>query len=227
MKNMFSSIAQVADRMQECLVESIQHDHQVDMREILFRFTTDVIGTCAYGIECNSLKNPDAEFRYYGRKIFGKPRHSDLGLAFLNGFKDLGKKLGVKSIPDEVSEFFMKVVCDTVNYREKNNVSRNDFMDLLIKLKNESHDKQETITLNEIAAQAYVFFLAGFDTSTSMMAFCLHELALNQDVQDKARKAIQDAYDRSGGELTYEMTTEIPYIEQILEGKLTHTKTHF
>lgn len=220
MKLMFPTIVNIAEQMRECLLESVHRDQQIDMREILFRFTTDVIGTCAYGIECNSLKNPDAEFRYYGRKIFGKPRHSDLFLAFLNGFKNTSRKLRVKSIPDEVSNFFMKVVLDTVEHRERNNVNRNDFMDLLIKLKNGSDDKEKAVTPNEIAAQAYVFFLAGFDTSTSMMAFCLYELALNPEIQDKARRAIQEAYDRHDGPLTHDMTMDMPYIDQVLEGNL-------
>lgn len=56
----------------------------------------------------------------------------------------------------------MNVVLDTVEYREKHNIRRNDFMDLLIDLKNgnqESSDMDRLITLNELAAQAFLFFL--------------------------------------------------------------------
>ena len=37
---------------------------------------------------------------------------------------------------DEVSNFFMGLVNDVIDYREKNNVAHNDFMQLLIQLKN-------------------------------------------------------------------------------------------
>lgn len=50
----------------------------------------------------------------------------------------------------------MQVVEETVKYREENNVKRNDFLDLLIELKNHGtldSDKVGQLTLNEIAAQ--------------------------------------------------------------------------
>lgn len=36
----------------------------------------------------------------------------------------------------EVSDFFLKAFKESMDYREKNNIRRNDFMDLLIQLKN-------------------------------------------------------------------------------------------
>jgi hypothetical protein len=42
----------------------------VDVKEAMARYTTDVIASCAFGIQSNSLKDPDAEFRRYLRNIF-------------------------------------------------------------------------------------------------------------------------------------------------------------
>lgn len=157
MKFMFHTVVEVGNRFRDCLFDVIKDHDELEIKELLARFTTDVIGTCAFGIECNSLKDPNAEFRKYGREMFAKPRHSTYFFALINGFKDLARKLHVKNLRDDVSEFFMKVVRDTVEYREKNDVHRNDFMDILINLKNqENTDKEKAVTLNEIAAQAYV-----------------------------------------------------------------------
>jgi len=41
----------------------------------------------------------------------------------------------VRSIKKENADFFHKVVNETVRYREENGVQRNDFLDLLIKIK--------------------------------------------------------------------------------------------
>lgn len=35
-----------------------------------------------------------------------------------------------------MEEFLIKLISDTIDYREKSNIKRNDFLDLLIQLKN-------------------------------------------------------------------------------------------
>lgn len=217
---MFHTVVEVGNRFRDCLFDVIKEHDELEIKELLARFTTDVIGTCAFGIECNSLKDPNAEFRKYGRKMFANPRHSSYFIVLINGFKDLARKLHIKGLRDDVSQFFMKVVRDTVEYREKNDVHRNDFMDILINLKNqETTDKEKLVTLNEIAAQAFVFFLAGFETSSTLLTFCLYELALNQEIQSKTRQIIKEALEKHNGQFTYEAMMDMPYVDQVLEGK--------
>lgn len=57
----------------------------------------------------------------------------------------------------EVEEFFMSIIENTVKYREENKVSRNDFIDLLLSLKNETvskyQDHQEQEDINHFLSQ--------------------------------------------------------------------------
>lgn len=185
-----------------------------------------MIGSCAFGIECNSLKDPDAKFRQMGMKFFDKPRNSRIMQFLLFANRDVGRQLGFKIIQDDVSEFFMTAVRDTVNYRTKNNVQRNDFMDLLIKLRNEEKSddlkdlEMEGLSMNELAAQAWVFFLAGFETSSTAMSFALYELSQNQEVQDKARDSVTTALANHDGKFTYEAMQEMEYLEQCINESL-------
>lgn len=219
MKFMFPTIVEVGHQLRDCLDKLIKENDELEIKEVLARFTTDVIGTCAFGIECNSLKDPNTEFRNMGRKVFGEPRHSQYIIAFKNNFKNVARILGMKTNHDDVSEFFLNAVFDTVKYREQNNVHRNDFMDLLISIKNEqSLDKQ--LTMNEIAAQAFIFFLAGFETSSTTLTYCLYELALNKDIQTKTRQQIQNAFKKHNGQFTYEMMMDISYIDHVLQGNV-------
>lgn len=222
MKFMFPTVVEVGTRFRECLAEVVSQHDVLEVKELLARFTTDVIGTCAFGIECNSLNDPNAEFRKMGRLVFGEPRHNTLSIIAINGYKNLARKLHVKNIRDDVSKFFMGVVKDTVEHREKNNVSRNDFMDILIKLKNEENldDKLGKLTLNEIAAQAFVFFAAGFETSSTTLTFCLYELAVNPEIQRKTRDIIRKTLKRHEGKFTYEAMMDMPYIDHVLQGIL-------
>lgn len=106
-----------------------------------------VIGQCAFGIECNSLKDPNAEFR---RLVIEKSRNGRLITLLLQTFRNFSRFLRIKITLDEVEKFFLRIVNETGNYREEKSVSFNDFMDLLIKIKNGKNLNE--LSINELAA---------------------------------------------------------------------------
>ncbi|XP_058453123.1 cytochrome P450 6a8-like [Malaya genurostris] len=226
MKMMFPTIIGVAEQFRKCMQVEANRGGEVEMKEFLSRFTTDVIGTCAFGLECNSLKDPEAKFRQMGRKALTATPMVFLRRIFSVTFRDLAKALNIRLSDPEVADFFMNAVRETIEYRENNKIQRNDFMDLLIKLKNEdpiddgTRQPLDRLTFNEIAAQAFVFFLAGFETSSTAMSFCLYELAKNQEIQDKARKNVQEVLARHEGKMTYEAVHEMRYIENCINESL-------
>lgn len=220
MKFVFPTMAAMGERFRDHLLKMVQHCEELEFKELCARFTTDINGTCAFGVECNSLNDPNTEFRQYGQQIFGKPRHGPMVSAFLQGYKEIGRKLRFKVMLDDVSTFFMTVVRETVEYREANNIRQNDFMDILINMKiQEKNTHEKPITMDEIATHAFGFFFAAFETSSTALTFCLYELALNQQVQSNARQIIRTALQKYDGQFSYEMMMDMSYIDQILQGK--------
>lgn len=229
MKYMFPTAVNVGDHFSKIIRDLVTSDsgNALEMKDLCARFTTDVIGSCAFGIECNSLEDPNAEFRRMGDSIFGKPRHNPVVQLFLATNGMLAKKWRMQIFPDDLTTFFISVVKQTVEYREKNNVKRNDFMDLLIELKakdgeiaksQESIDLSHGLTIEQMAAQAFVFFLAGFETSSTTMSFCLYELAHHMVIQEKLHQEIVEKLKQNNGELTYEGLNAMVYLEQVIAG---------
>jgi len=95
-----------------------------------------------------------------------------------NAYQDLCRKVSFQVTPKHIQDFFLKVVVDTVAYREQNDIKRNDFLSLLIQLKNNGKfdgDEQMVgkISFTDLAAQSFVFFLAGKVFSAA--ATCRHD----------------------------------------------------
>lgn len=74
------------------------------------------------------------------------------------------------------------------------------------------------LTDSLIAAQAFVFFLAGFETSSTTMSNALYELALNQDVQKKLREEINTFCAKNNRELKYDDIKEMEYLDKVFKG---------
>jgi cytochrome P450 family 6 len=74
------------------------------------------------------------------------------------------------------------------------------------------------LTHDDLTAQATVFFLAGFETSSTVLSFALLELALNPDVQLRAREDIETALAQHDGEITYQAMLDMKYLDCVIEG---------
>ena len=75
------------------------------------------------------------------------------------------------------------------------------------------------LSMNSLAAQAFIFFVGGFETSSSTMTFCLYELSLHQDIQDRLREEIDVVLQKHDGKLTYEGIQEMEYLDKVVSGK--------
>jgi len=151
MKMMFGAVVECGENLQNCLQKHANNGETFEIKDYLARYTTDVISSCAFGIECNCLKNPEAEFRNWGRKIL-EPTFRQRITSMLNVLcPSLVYILKVSLFPKDVSNYFRRMVRETVEYRETNNVQRQDFMHLMIQLKNKTlvMDKDEDLKFLE------------------------------------------------------------------------------
>ncbi|KAL9702162.1 hypothetical protein quinque_005680 [Culex quinquefasciatus] len=214
LKIMFPTLKAVGDSFGEYLTKIAGVGSEIAVKDAFARFTTDVIGSCAFGIECNSFVEPNNEFREFGHKIVNEQLHAGTMRIFWKLFPELGNLLRVKTLDSNATQFFHKLVADTIDYRQKNSINRKDFMSSLIELKNKGE-----LTLDEVAAQSLVFFVAGFETSSANQTYCLYELARNPECQEKARESVLKAIETHGG-LTYEAMNDMQYLDQCINETL-------
>lgn len=231
MKAMFSTLVNCGDSLQKHISEMVTQNGGFEVRELAAQYATNVIASVAFGIDINCIEDPDTPFRKYGRKVFDVNWKNGLRMLLTFIFPEFLRFFKIRTVDRDVEDFMMNVVEQTLKYREKSNVVRKDFFQLLVQLRNTgnvqlddqwetviSNDGSKAMSFQEVAAQAYVFWIAGFETSSTTMTFCMFEIARNPDVQDKVHEEIDRILKEHDGQITYDSVNEMKYLECCMDG---------
>ena len=138
LKQMFHLINECAENFERHLKQQVKKNNKIEMREEAARYTTDAIGSCAFGIDMQSLADEDSVFRKVGRKIFQSSFSMQLTRLLREISPSLYKWLGLSTMAPEVTEFFINTMKDTVAMRKKNNIVRHDFVDQMLQISKDS-----------------------------------------------------------------------------------------
>lgn len=227
MKMMFYLVENCGKELAHYLKEESAKGSPVLVRDMLARYTTDAISTCALGIESNSLKNPNAEMRHYMSRVFDFSVWKGVVGLLLFFSPDLLNFLRFKFVDAKTANFFRDTVYSTMKYRKKHGIVRRDLLDSLIELKNKTMEQSENgkegqfqLDNELLVAQAFQIFIGGFETSSSSTTFALYQLALNPEVQSRLRAEIMENLEKYNQEVTYDGLNEMLYLEMVISETL-------
>ncbi|KAJ8926291.1 hypothetical protein NQ314_021350 [Rhamnusium bicolor] len=137
LKGMFQTLVNNGSNLGNFLEKNIDGiTGLVDIKQALAYYTIDNIGSCAFGLDCNSFEIPNSPFKKHGDNFFVPGNVQAFKTAFNMNFPKIARTLGLRDVPRNVSDFFMSMVKDAVAYREKNNYTKKDFLQSLIEMKN-------------------------------------------------------------------------------------------
>ncbi|KAF7381930.1 hypothetical protein HZH68_015803 [Vespula germanica] len=195
----------------------------MEMKDVCAKFTTDLIGTTAFGLRANSLSNPDAEFRKFGHKIFDYDIGRGFELMSIFFMPGIVKTIRAKFFGKEVSDFLRGIFWEVINERIASGTKRNDLIDLLIELR-KTYGSEDLggfkFDGDDLVAQTAIFFSGGFETSSTVMSFAVYELALQPDLQTRLRQEILGALDKNDGKLNYDTVIALPYLDMVVSETL-------
>ncbi|XP_063537295.1 cytochrome P450 6B6-like [Cydia strobilella] len=226
LKAMFPLIVERAERLQERALAAAAGAHTIDARDLMARYTTDFIGACGFGIDADSLNEEESAFRKLGASIF----KTDAMRFITSILKEFMPRLFYPLKPmGQVEKGIKELVGAILKERKYEPSSRHDFIDLLIESKKkglmtgESIEHMKTDGTPEVsslemdeelmAAQVFIFFAAGFETSSSATSFTLHQLAYNPDVQKKVQEEIDRVLAEHNKKLSYDAVKEMTYLD--------------
>ncbi|PBC28693.1 Cytochrome P450 [Apis cerana cerana] len=219
MRFMFELVSSCSEEFVRYLYDHPEFSSSIEAKDAFTRYTNDVIATVAFGISVNSMENRDNEFYMKGAdatNFGGIFRLFKFMLFRMN--PRLTRMAGLSFLSRDTATFFHRVVRETVRARDERRIVRPDMIHLLMQARDKDRRPAATnnrMTIDDITAQAFIFFLAGFDTSSTLMCYVAHELALNPPVQERLREEVDRFMDGGNGMITYEALLKMEYMDMV------------
>lgn len=135
MKQFFELLIACSVRLDSYLHRAAENNEVIEFKDLIVRFTSDSISSTLFGLETNAIFEKDSEVRRIGSLIMSQNKWNMIKFMMAVTYPALYEFFNMRLFDAEVTRFCMQVAQDTYNFRIKNNIYRNDFIDLLIKIK--------------------------------------------------------------------------------------------
>ncbi|KAL0270759.1 UNVERIFIED_CONTAM: hypothetical protein PYX00_008058 [Menopon gallinae] len=196
----------------------------LEFKNFFRRFANDVIATSAFGVQVDSLKDPDNEFYRMGGKVVNLTGLVWLKFILCFTFPTLMKVFRVSVFGKDEHTFYTRMVHDTIASREKEGTVRPDLIHLLMQIRKGKlageKSEEKHVTDDEITAQSVVFFLAGYESVSVSLSFTAYELAMNPQIQTALQEEIDRVVEEEGG-ITYDgIMHKMKYLDMVISESL-------
>ncbi|KAK7798369.1 hypothetical protein U0070_018539 [Myodes glareolus] len=219
LKEMFPIIQHYGDSLVKHIGQKAEKGKPVNMKEIFGAYSMDVITSTTFGVEVDSLNNPQDPFVRNTKKllnfgIFNPLLFSTALFPFLKGLYD---KLNICILPNDATSFLQNFVNKAKKDRLEDNQKRQvDFLQLMINSQNlKDMENHKALSDTEIMAQSIIFIFAGYETTSTTLSFIMYLLATHPDVQKKLQREIDLALPKKAP-ATYEALLEMKYLDMVV-----------
>ncbi|XP_044252692.1 cytochrome P450 9e2-like [Tribolium madens] len=195
--------------IEKCAQNFISHykaEVEVEVKEIFSKYANDVIASVAFGVEIDSLKEPNNEF------------YANTSPLSPNFFKKLliGKE---KNDRQDLVNLLMEARNGALKFETYKRAKGEGFA---IEGEPEIDPLANQVELSDdqILAQALLFFFTAFDTISTSSSFLAYELAVNLDVQKKLQREIDRVMQITGDKIPYDALLSMKYLDQVISESL-------
>ncbi|KAG0181655.1 cytochrome P450-dit2 [Apophysomyces sp. BC1034] len=198
----------------------------VNIVDLMERFALDALGKTGFGFDFGALKDKNSPWVH----VYNSIQHGMFEQPFFN-FPILDQQLRWlfpkrKIIHDNVERFnkmLDNIIDDkrrVLQSREATSVEDHE-KDLLTLMLEKEMDEKEIFSKEELRSNLKMFFMAGHGTTSNALSFALYHLAVNPEVQQKAREeSISILGDGADVLPTINQIQEMTYINMIIKETL-------
>lgn len=216
----FPALASHAEVLVKVLEKYVEKKEIVEGKDIAKKFGMDSMGSCTFGFEINTLAGKNEEFQDLVRNVVAITWKTIVEFTI---DRRILKFFRIRISNPKIQNYIVSTVNETLEYRKKNNIKRNDIFEYMhqmtdYEISDEELIKNRKLSKVQMMIQLLTFFVGSFETSSSTTAFTLLELSQNLNVQDKLRENIRECL-KKHGQLTYDAIMEMDYLDWTICGK--------
>jgi len=242
MKAMMKFIVEVSENLL-AEMEKKSELGEFELKDVTGKFSLDALASCAFGIDFNSFGGAQSSaFVEHASELFKQDIWGLLAIfKFLPGVPRLFQMLNINVQKPKTTKFFRDIVTDTLKTRAKSGERRNDMIDMMVDAMKQiamdkeqkeqdeteqeqfeqdmkfNHKQKRKLTEQDIISNLIVLLIVGYDTTGMTLAAILWALSENQDVQEKLRREVDEAWEAANGVFPdYSSLQALPYLEMVV-----------
>ncbi|XP_025088068.1 uncharacterized protein LOC112560422 [Pomacea canaliculata] len=223
LKLMENYIDRCSNELAENLEEAIRKGERIETKKYFGAYTLDVISSTAFGIQVNSQKDLNDPFVKDVASVMHEATSSN-GLltvlaASVQALVPFIRLLAIHLFPLTRWNSFLRNINRIIEERkrERTRNAQTDFLQMILNYEETEGSKNEQIkslSRTEVIAQAFVFFVAGYDTTSTALQFLAYNLACCPEAQEKV---VQEIKNQIGDDKpTYEGLAKLKYLESVV-----------
>ncbi|CAF1102353.1 unnamed protein product [Adineta steineri] len=239
LKLMAPLIDQCIESLMKKLFKMNNENKEFNIYELYQRLTMDVICHCAFGIDTDMQNDVDNDLMTKAAVIFKQdiermplsklsylmPWSTSLLAQFAHSQIALFHclhKIAPTIFPDLVEKiprlWLISKVQEVIDVRtiDTSTTKRVDLLQTMLDAaatRHEDNTDDKKLSNDEIKGNVFLFMVAGFDTTSTMLGYCTYVLATQPDIQKKLQAEVDDQHEK---ELDYDTVTKMEYMELFL-----------
>ncbi|XP_023164604.2 probable cytochrome P450 6d4 [Drosophila hydei] len=231
LKGMYSTSEDIGNKMVDYLQNELADNgsKEVDLKAVLQTYAIDIIASVIFGLDVNSYEQPNNNFKTVVTVARRNTRFNALFGMMLFLVPSIAKFLFRIGLKNPVGLAMLAIVKDTIEYREQHGIVRKDLLQLLMQLRNKgsiedddnkswniqtSEDGQlKSISLEAITAQAFIFYIAGQETTATTAACTIFEVAQYPEHLKRLQAEVDETLKQNGGIISYDVLNKMEFLE--------------
>ncbi|XP_023298783.2 probable cytochrome P450 317a1 [Lucilia cuprina] len=204
----------------------------LDVQPLMHRFVLGNIAKMVFGLtQAMYQKYPLDEFDAMTQFALHTHKHGTFLTTIMQRYPNVFRSFKFSTTKKKVQTYFLSLLNDVINHRDKCGDYKDDYLQLLINIMNQEMSTHETEVhtdpkelrdhlVDELAAHAFTFLRAGLEPTSKTLTYALYELARDPVMQQRVREEILKAYEENDQRFSYECIHSLKFVGQIISETL-------